>query len=136
MPYTKNDYPVSMKNLDQAIRNKAIDILNTLLDKENMDEGIAIPTAISRAKDWAANQGKNVQPSNTDSKDHGKDQYVIPHEKGWAVKSEGSEKAAEVFEIKKEAVSAAKTRAKKHHSTLTIQRRDGTVEDKFSYNRN
>ncbi len=39
MPYTKNDYPVSMKNLDPAIRHKAIDILNTLLDKENMEEG-------------------------------------------------------------------------------------------------
>ena len=136
MPYTKNDYPASMKHLDTPIRRKAIEIVNTLLEDEHMEESIAIPTAISRAKDWAANHGKKVNPSATDNKEHGEDQFVIPHEKGWALKSEGSERAAKVFDIKKDAVAAGKERAKKHNSSLTIQRQDGTVEDKFSYNRN
>jgi len=136
MPYTKNDYPNSMKNLDTPVRNKAIEIVNTLLEDENMDESIAIPTAISRAKDWAANRGKAVKSSNSDNKDHGEDQYVIPHENGWALKSEGAERAANIFNTKKDAVEAGKDRAKKHHATLTIQREDGTVEDKYSYNRN
>ena len=60
MPWTKNDYPNSMKNLPDEVRNKAIEIGNALLDEKNMDEGIAIATAISRAKDWAANRGKQT----------------------------------------------------------------------------
>jgi len=58
MPWTKKDYPNSMKNLPAAVRNKAVEIANALLDERNMDEGIAIATAISRAKDWAENHGK------------------------------------------------------------------------------
>lgn len=58
MSYTKKDYPASMKNLTPEIRSKAIDILNALIDEEKMETGYAIPTAISRAKDWAANRNK------------------------------------------------------------------------------
>lgn len=58
MPWTRKDYPVSMKNLPAAVRNKAIEIANALLEEKSMDEGIAIATAISRAKDWAENHGK------------------------------------------------------------------------------
>jgi len=135
MPYTKNDYPDSMKNLNAPVRNKAIDIVNTLIDDENMEEGIAIPTAISKAKDWAANRGKAVQESETDHKTHGEDQYVVPHENGWALKSEGSSKPSKVFDKKSDAVDEGTARAKKHSATLTIQRGDGTVEDRYSYNR-
>ena len=59
MPWTKKDYPDSMKNLPEAVRNKAIEIANVLLEEKNMEEGIAIATAISRAKDWAANHSGN-----------------------------------------------------------------------------
>lgn len=31
MPYTKNDYPDSMKNMKEIARFKAIDILNAML---------------------------------------------------------------------------------------------------------
>jgi uncharacterized protein YdaT len=34
MPYTKNDYPDSMKNLSSDVREKAIDILNKLLEEK------------------------------------------------------------------------------------------------------
>lgn len=135
MPYTKNDFPDSMKNLNTAVRNKAIEIVNTLIDDENMDEGIAIPTAISRAKDWAENRGKEVKSSDSDDKDHGKDQYVIPHDQGWALKSEGASKPSQVFEAKKDAVDAGIERAKNHSASITIQRKDGTVEDRYSYNK-
>lgn len=57
MPWTKKDYPDSMKNLDTKVRNKAIDIANAILEEDkHKDEGIVIATAISRAKDWAANR--------------------------------------------------------------------------------
>ena len=69
MPWTKTDYPVSMKNLPEAARNKAIEIANALLEEKNMDEGIAIATAISRAKDWAETHGKKSEaPAGTSRK--------------------------------------------------------------------
>ncbi|KTD21175.1 DUF2188 domain-containing protein [Legionella londiniensis] len=49
MPWTKSDYPDSMKNLDAATRNKAIEIANKLL-KEGYEEGRAIAIAIAKAK--------------------------------------------------------------------------------------
>src|SRR4051812_40818650 len=51
MPWTKTNYPDSMKKLPVATRNKAIAIANAIL-KENkkMAEGKLIATAISHAK--------------------------------------------------------------------------------------
>src|SRR5215471_11774010 len=118
MPWTKNDYPVSMKNLPEPVRNKAIEIANALLEEKNMDEGIAIATGISRAKDWAVNHGKESEapPSKksktTDVKIHGKDKYVIPYKDEWAVKEEGKDKIEKAFVHKKDAVNQARKEAK------------------------
>jgi uncharacterized protein YdaT len=60
MPWTKTDYPNSMKNLPVAVRNKAIEIANALLEKRHMDEGVSIATAISKAKEWAVKRGLMV----------------------------------------------------------------------------
>lgn len=49
VPWNKNDYPNSMKNLDKDVREKAIEIANALLD-EGYEDGKAIPIAIDRAK--------------------------------------------------------------------------------------
>lgn len=56
MPWNKNDYPDSFKNLNEKTRNKAIEIGNALLEKENMDEGRAIAIAISKAREWAESE--------------------------------------------------------------------------------
>jgi len=53
MPWTKYNYPVSMKNLPELVRNKAIEIANAMLWESKMEEGLIIATAISRAKKWA-----------------------------------------------------------------------------------
>ena len=52
MPYSKNDYPTSMKNLPTDTRDKAIEIANELEQNKGMKPGIAIPTAIKKAKEW------------------------------------------------------------------------------------
>lgn len=52
MPWTKNNYPVSMKNLPELVRSKAIEIANALMAENKMEEGRIIATAISRAKKW------------------------------------------------------------------------------------
>jgi uncharacterized protein YdaT len=55
MPWTKNDYPVSMKNLDPNVREKAIEIANALITEEHYEDGKAIPIAIDKAKEYVAN---------------------------------------------------------------------------------
>ena len=66
MPWTKKDYPKSLKNLPQVVRNKAIEIANAIFKKGNMEEGSSIAIAISHAKKWASNRGliTNTFPKN------------------------------------------------------------------------
>jgi len=142
MPWTKNDYPDAMKNLPKEVREKSIEIANALLEETRMNEGIAIATAISRAKDWAANRGKETKSRSADSrttdvKQHGEDRYVIPYkEQKWAIRNEGSERVGKVFDHKKEAVQQARKEARKANASLTIQKKDGRVQQRISYNPN
>lgn len=135
MTYTKQNFPRAMKNLNPEIREKAIDILNALVDEKQQELDMAIPTAISRAKDWLANRNKVVPDSPTDTKKHGEDIYVTPHDNGWAIKKEKSERVIFTFKKKMEAVSKARSIAKKNHGSLIIQRMNGTIQSKLSYNR-
>jgi uncharacterized protein YdaT len=141
MPWTNKDYPNAMKNLPDEVRAKSIEIANALLEETNMPEGIAIATAISRAKDWAANRGKDIDSTSPDSrttdvKEHGKDQYVVPHESQWAVKSEGSTRVSKTFKDKASAIKEAREKAHDANASLTIQRKDGKVQQRISYNPN
>jgi uncharacterized protein YdaT len=128
-----------MKNLPAPVRSKAVEIANALLEERNMDEGIAIATAISRAKDWAANRGKETESPRsraTDVKQHGEDRYVIPKGDEWAVKKEGSKRVEATFDTKKEAVKKARSEAKEANASITIQKKTGRVEKRVSYNPN
>lgn len=142
MPWTKRRYPDSMKNLPAHVREKAIEIANAVLEDRHMDEGIAIATAISRAKDWAANRGKKTESTvstsrSTDVKQHGEDRYVIPFEGGkWAVKNEDIKQVEKVYDNKKEALAQARIEARQANASLTIQKRDGKIEKRISYNPN
>src|SRR5688572_28155588 len=142
MPWTKNNYPVSMKNLPKEVREKSIEIANALLEDRHMDDGLAIATAISRAKDWAANRGKETESKtsgsrSTDVKKHGEDRYVIPYAKDkWAIKNEGAERVEVIFDYKKEAIAQARKEARKSNASLTIQKRTGKVQGRVSYNPN
>ena len=59
--------------------------------------------------------------------------WVVPHEKGWAVKREGIKKASEVFDTKEKAVAAGRELAKKEKTELVIQGKDGKIQSKDSY---
>ena len=50
MPWPKGDYPPSYKNLPLALREKAVEIANAILE-ESGDEGIAIATGLKRARE-------------------------------------------------------------------------------------
>ena len=41
MPWDKKNYPDSIKNLDESVREKAVEIANSLVD-DGMEEGRAI----------------------------------------------------------------------------------------------
>ena len=60
MPWTKNDYPPSMKNLMAPVREKAVEIANALLE-DGYEEGRAISIATAKAEEWAQNRGKKVK---------------------------------------------------------------------------
>ncbi|GIO40762.1 hypothetical protein [Paenibacillus apis] len=58
MPWSKGDYPPSMKNLDSRVRNKAIEIANALLE-DGYEEGRAIAIATAKAEEWDENHPKD-----------------------------------------------------------------------------
>jgi uncharacterized protein YdaT len=66
MPWTKQNYPDSMKNLRAEVRYKAIDIANALLEEENYAEQRAISIGIAKAKEWAENRNKPVWKKSVD----------------------------------------------------------------------
>jgi uncharacterized protein YdaT len=139
MPWDSKNYPRSLKNFTPEVRDKAVEIANALLAEGNMNEGIIIATATSRAKDWAANREIEVRANDegkiTDVKQHGHDQYVIPKERGWAVKTE-MENKERPFKVKTEAIKFARQKAKESNAALVIQRKDGKIQNRISYNPN
>lgn len=147
MPYTKNDYPSAFKNFDEPTKLKAIEITNQLL-ADGYDKDEAIPIAISQAKDWAnqasakekkdmtdvSTKALNKSPSK-DSRpeltDHGVD--ILPDGNQWQVKTRGAKQASDVFDLKEDAIARGKTIAKNKQTELVIHRKDGTIEETYSY---
>lgn len=60
MPWSKDDYPASMKNLSAEVRTKAISIANSLLG-DGMSEGRAIRIGIKKAEEWASAKGRRAK---------------------------------------------------------------------------
>jgi Uncharacterized protein conserved in bacteria (DUF2188) len=61
-------------------------------------------------------------------------QHVVPDAKGsWRVVRSGAARAARVFDSKEEALGFARMRAKKAHADVYVHRRDGTVQERNSY---
>ncbi|PAV30577.1 hypothetical protein CIL05_05605 [Virgibacillus profundi] len=150
MPWTLNDYPSSMKNLNDVTKKKAIDIANSMVD-EGYEEGRAIPIAIEQAKEWRKNasksevetyekSGKPIERSEEGKKYENnperleEGEQVVKHEEGWAVKSSNAKQPSNVFNNKNDAVKRAREIAKNKGTSLTIYKADGTVEEKQSYN--
>lgn len=149
MPWNMNDYPESLKNLNQVTRKKAIDIANAMVD-EGYDEGRAIPIATKQAEEWYENasdkelekfmeQGdpteRSAEGKKYDSRpelmDNG--EHIVPHEEGWAVQAKDAKQPSRVLDAKAEAVEHGKEIARNKRTGLIIHRKDGTVEEHISY---
>jgi Uncharacterized protein conserved in bacteria (DUF2188) len=57
----------------------------------------------------------------------GKNLHVIPHEKKWAVKDEGSERIRSVYESKQDAIDAARDLARSRNASFLVYGRDGQL---------
>ncbi|WP_174615682.1 DUF2188 domain-containing protein [Virgibacillus ihumii] len=149
MPWTMNDYPSSLKNLDIAVRKKAIDIANAMVD-EGYDESRAIPIATRQAKEWYENADSNKvrefknqgDPTKRSEKDKNyesrpelleKGEHVVPHDDGWAVQAKDAKQPSDIFEAKSDAVERGKEIARNKGTDVTIHRKDGTIEVHNSY---
>jgi len=62
-----------------------------------------------------------------------KNQHIVPHPQGWAVKSEGSSKASSVHSTQAEAITQGRKVAKNQSSELLIHGRDGRIRARDSH---
>lgn len=63
----------------------------------------------------------------------GKNQHVVPHKGGWAVKGEGNSKATSIQPTQSKATEIARGIAKNQASETVIHRPDGRIRAKDSY---
>lgn len=63
----------------------------------------------------------------------GRNQHVVKHSDGWAIKGEGNQKATKIVDTKEQAIVIAKDIAINQHSELVIHGRDGKIQEKNTY---
>ena len=59
--------------------------------------------------------------------------HVTPHERGWAVKKDGADRASRVMDTQKEAIRIAREQAMRSGTELLIHGQNGKIREKNSY---
>lgn len=117
MPWNKQDYPASFKNLEPAVKEKAIEIANALID-DNYKESRAISIAMTKARE--AIHGEDKKRPN----------YTVKHRDGdWAFMKENGEKAIIVEKTKQHLLEKAKPYVNEQNGVLKVYHEDGSLED-------
>ena len=62
-----------------------------------------------------------------------RDQHVVPHEDGWAVRGAGSRRASSVHPTQEAAIGAGRAIARNQGSELYIHGRDGRIRERDSH---
>lgn len=62
-----------------------------------------------------------------------RNQHVVPHAGGWAVKGAGSERAAKVVPTQREAIGIARGIAQNQQSEMLIHGENGRIRERNSY---
>lgn len=62
-----------------------------------------------------------------------KNQHVVPHVNGWAVKGAGNDRATSVHTTQREAIAAARDIARNQHSELLVHGENGRIRARDSY---
>lgn len=60
-------------------------------------------------------------------------QHVVPHPRGWAVKSAGGRRAASIHPAQSAAISVARSSAIRNRTEMFIHRPDGRIRERNSY---
>ncbi|SMF53371.1 hypothetical protein SAMN06265365_11820 [Tistlia consotensis] len=63
----------------------------------------------------------------------GKNQHIVPHEGGWAVRGEGNSRVTSTHETQADAIDRGREIARNQQSELLIHGRDGQIRDRDSY---
>ena len=63
----------------------------------------------------------------------GKNQHVVPHDSGWAVKGAGNSKATSVHSTQANAIQQAREIAQNQGSEMLIHGQNGQIREKNSY---
>lgn len=113
MPWSKHDYPDSMKNLPEDIRNKAIEIANALLE-DNKEEGRAISIGIAQAR-------KYIEGDNFDRPEY----HVNADDEEWVLKKKDGKRAIMREDTKEALLGEAKEYVKDHDGILVVHTKDG-----------
>lgn len=119
MPWSKTDYPDSMKNLPDDIRDKAIEIANALLE-EDYSEGRAISIGIAQARKYIEGDAEE-RP----------EYHAEPDGEDWVLKKRDGKKAIMREDTKKDLLDRAKEYVNDHNGTLVIHKTDGSVSDRL-----
>lgn len=62
-----------------------------------------------------------------------KNQHVVPHQNGWAVKGAGNSRASSVHPTQAEAIKAARESAMEHKSEMFVHRPNGQIRERNTY---
>jgi len=63
----------------------------------------------------------------------GKNQHVVKHSDGWAVKGAGNRKVTKILSTQREAIDAAKGIAQNQSAEMLIHGRNGQIRERNSY---
>jgi len=63
----------------------------------------------------------------------GKNQHVVPHDSGWAVKGAGNSKATSVHSTQADAIQQARGIAQNQESEMLIHGQNGRIRERNSY---
>lgn len=63
----------------------------------------------------------------------GKNQHVVPHVDGWAVRGERNDRASSVHDTQAQAIEAARQTAIRQGSEMLVHGRDGQIRERNSY---
>ncbi len=144
MPWNMQDYPDSLKNFDELLRKKIIDIANAL-EESGYEDDRAIPIAISQGKEWYENASKEElekfetgpNPSKNDEHDTDsanpdlldEDVEVFYEDDKWKVKTVKAERAADSFDKKEDALERAKEIAANKDSQVISYTKEGKLHN-------
>jgi uncharacterized protein YdaT len=62
-----------------------------------------------------------------------KNQHVVPHQDGWAVRGAGNSRATTIHDTQVEAINHAREIAQNQHSELFVHGRDGRIRERDSF---